>query len=357
MTTKIRLVYCILAFVAPAWAAVRAAQPETAPTTGKVLVLDNERTLEGDIERVGEQYRVRRPVGELWVRAENTLRLCRTKEEAYTFLRSQANLRDPDEHLRLAHWCHQQGLRGQALQEATAAVELRPTHAESRRLLLSLQRAAVHSSPTQPVKPREEGESAPTSQPPELSTESLSLFLSRVQPILMNACANCHATGRGGAFKLIRTYEVGMIGRRTTQQNLAAVLEQIQKDRPSASPLLTKAVSIHGKPGEMTQSPLKNREEAAYRSLEEWVRITVENTAPRIAKMDRRVSTPTAERVGAGDTVTTAELSAPRPAQTSKTAFAEAKPSAKGEGDTPPEPVDPFDPVIFNGQMHPKQNK
>jgi hypothetical protein len=295
-------------------------------------------------------------VGELWVHAEHTLRLCRTKEEAYAFLRSRANLRDPDEHLRLARWCHQQGLRAQALEEATAAVELRPNHAESRRLLLSLQRAAAHTPSTQLVKPHDAGESAPISQPPELSTESLSLFISRVQPILMNACANCHATGRGGAFRLIRTYEVGMISRRTTQQNLVAVLEQLHKDRPNTSPLLTKAVSIHGKPGEMTQSPLKNREEAAYHSLEEWVRITLENTTPRLAKTEERISPPLAGRTGTGESVATANPTVPPPASASKTAFAETKSSTKGEGGAP-EPVDPFDPVIFNGQMHTKQNK
>ena len=35
--------------------------------TGKVLVLENERTLEGDIERIGDQYRVRRAIGETWL--------------------------------------------------------------------------------------------------------------------------------------------------------------------------------------------------------------------------------------------------------------------------------------------------
>src|SRR5215470_9273610 len=119
MTTKIRMVLSVLTVVALAWAALPAAQPEAARTTGKILVLDNERTLEGDIERVGDQYRVRRPVGELWIRGENTLRLCGTREEAYAFLRSRANLLDPDERVRLARWCHLQGLHGQALEEAT----------------------------------------------------------------------------------------------------------------------------------------------------------------------------------------------------------------------------------------------
>src|SRR6266404_4395367 len=277
MTTNMQMVLCVLAVAAPAWVASRAGQPEAAPTTGKVLVLDNERTLEGEIERVGAQYCVRRPVGELWVRAENTLRLCETRGEAYAFLRTRANLRDPDEHLRLARWCHQQGLHRQALEEATAAVELRPEHAESRRLLGNLQRAATVNLSAQPMKSAEQEERTPNPQSPELSTEAMSLFVSRVQPILTNACANCHATGRGGAFKLIRSYETGLTSRKTTQRNLAAVLAQVNKERPSTSPLLTKAVSVHGKPGEMVQSPLKNREVVAYRSLEAWVRVTLEN--------------------------------------------------------------------------------
>jgi hypothetical protein len=332
MSTKLRMALCVLALVAPAWVAPCAAQPDGARTTGKVLVLDNERTLEGDIERVGEQYRVRRPVGELWIRAENTLRLCETREEAYSFLRARANLRDPDEHLRLARWCHLQGLRPQALEEATAAVELRPNDAESRRLLRSLQRATAATSSVQPGKPPEEGDLTPSPQPPALSTDSLSGFVSRVQPILMNACASCHATGRGGAFKLLRTYETGLGSRKSTQQNLAAVLAEVNTERPSASPLLTKAVSVHGKPGEMGQSPLKNREVAAYRSLEEWVRVTLEKN-PQLH-----------EKTGAPVTLSsaaTSEASVRRQPATDKPV-------------NPEEPVDPFDPVVFNRQMHPK---
>jgi hypothetical protein len=348
MTTKIRMALCVLTVLVPAWIALRAGQPEAMRTTGKVLVLDNERTLEGDIEIVGQQYRVRRPVGELWIRAELTLRLCQTREEAYAFLCSRANLLDPDEHLRLARWCHLQGLRRQALEEATAAVELRPNHAESRRLLGSLQRAAAVTPAAQSVKVQGEEDLTLHSQPAELSTESLSLFLSRVQPILMNACANCHATGRGGAFRLARTYETGMSSRKTTQQNLAAVLAQVNKERPPASPLLIKAVSIHGKPGDMAQSPLKNREVAAYRSLEEWVRVTLENNSQLRNKPGVPGSSPlVAERTHAGESAA--------PASPTKAEAREA--GIATEAPVSVEPLDPFDPIIFNRQMHPKQLK
>src|SRR6516225_8941943 len=143
MNTKIRLALCALGVFVPAWVAVRAGDLTPAQKTGKVLVLDTERTLEGDIERQGEQYRVRRSLGELWVQRENVLRLCRDYPEAYAFLRTRANLRDPDEHLRLARWCQLHGLKNEALLEVTEAVRLRPQHAESQRLLRSLQRTAL----------------------------------------------------------------------------------------------------------------------------------------------------------------------------------------------------------------------
>src|SRR5437763_13044215 len=122
MTTKIQLFLCALAVAAPTWANVRAAEPTSPRPTGKVLVLDNERTLEGDIERVGEQYHVSRAAGETWVPRTKALCLYATLEEAYAFLRSQTNLNDADERLRLARWCFQHGLREQTLAEATEAV-------------------------------------------------------------------------------------------------------------------------------------------------------------------------------------------------------------------------------------------
>src|SRR5947208_2808725 len=82
------------------------AQESAAPrVTGKVLILQNERAFEGDIEQVGDGYRVRRGSGEIVVAAGQALRLCANWDDALTFMRSRANLDDPDERLRLAKWC------------------------------------------------------------------------------------------------------------------------------------------------------------------------------------------------------------------------------------------------------------
>src|SRR5437764_430762 len=122
MKTKIALILC--AAVLAGWVVSRAGEADAPQAKGRVLVLDNERTMEGNIERVGDQYRIRRSVGELWVQRENVLRLCDNNEGAYQFLRSRANLRDPDEHLRLANWCQTHGLKTEAVAEVKAAIDL-----------------------------------------------------------------------------------------------------------------------------------------------------------------------------------------------------------------------------------------
>src|SRR4051794_3472242 len=74
------------------------------PPTGKVLLLDNQRTLEGDIHRQGDHYIIRRGIGEMTLPASQAMRLCTSWDDALAFMHAQANLRDPDERLRLARW-------------------------------------------------------------------------------------------------------------------------------------------------------------------------------------------------------------------------------------------------------------
>ena len=119
----------------------------------------------------------------------------------------------------------------------------------------------------------------PPLPPVSLTEEALGQFATRVQPILMNTCAGCHANGKGGAFRLARTYDATLLDRKAVQYNVAAVLAQVKPDQPLTSPLLAKSISVHG---DLNQSPLKNRQAAAYRTLEEWVRRTVSDN-PQLA--------------------------------------------------------------------------
>ncbi|MCI0640157.1 MAG: hypothetical protein L0Y72_25830 [Gemmataceae bacterium] len=243
--------------------------PEAKDASGKVLLLSSERTMEGDILRVGEQFRIRRGQSEVWLPADKALRLCADWNEAYMVMRTRANLGDPDERLRLARWCQVNSLREQALVEAKVALEMRPEHQETRKLVTILERA-VNSSPRPSgvgtgLRGHQDKPAGPTPHV-DLSNESYAVFMNKVQPILMNTCVNCHSGGEGGAFQLLRTAQGGQRG--ATMRNLAAVIAQVNLENPSLSPLLVKSVSPHGPTG---KSPIISRKDLPYRSLQHWV--------------------------------------------------------------------------------------
>jgi hypothetical protein len=337
---------------------LRAADPTPPRSTGKVLLLENERTIIGQIEREGNQYRVRRQVGETWVPAASVLYLCDSLEEAYAFLRARANPRDADERLRLARWCHLHGLSKQALAEATAAAELRPQSAACQGLLQTLQRSspaakAPPSSPTATEPPRSEIASLDVL----VDAETMSQFVKRVQPILMNTCASCHMSGRAGTFQLQRAFEDGMVNRRATQHNLNAVLGQMNRAKWAESPLLLKAISVHGP---ASQPPLKGRQAPAFRALEDWVRKAVANN-PQL----QEPSSPTSVLSTTADPKTAGDPGAAKMGKPAREPFAAPPPAASAPASpaTPPAasaivprgPVDPFDPAVFNQQTKPAQ--
>jgi hypothetical protein len=367
MITPNRLIVCALALMVSGGGLVRAGELGPEPAAGRVLVLANERTLEGDIERAGNQYRIRRATGETWIPAEKALRLCSTREEAYAYLRTRANLRDPDERVRLARWCLLYGMRGEALEEVKAAVEVRPSHLEAQRLLRNLQSSmASPPPPRSPVPPEPSGE---VSNPVSLDCppEALSLFTTKVQPILMNTCASCHAGGRGGNFKLTRVFTDSPQNSRATQQNLAAALAQVHRDTPAASPLLAKAITVHG---DAEQPPLKGRQTPAYRTLEEWVeRLVGDSRARAVATaavpMPSRTFSEVASSRPQSETVAApvppaATPPPPEPLSTAQPSTLtpvppKTAPQSPPAAAAPTEPVDLFDPVLFNRQMHPQK--
>jgi hypothetical protein len=262
-------------------------------TTGTVLLLVNDRVLEGDIVQIGDQYRIRRGTGEVVITAERAKRLCADWAETMAYVRSQANLGDPDERLRLARWCQLHDLREEALAEARVATEMRPTHRETLQLLQVLERAsdaasAAAGSGTAKEQPGQTASAQPPNKQPagsivpvsanaaapqvDLSADGLAMFNTRVQPILMNLCASCHAGNESGGFKLHRAFENG--ARAASQRNLAAVMAHLDLERPFASSLLVKAVSVHGS---MTQPPIRDRRAVPFLTLQHWVEHVVAN--------------------------------------------------------------------------------
>ena len=321
-------------------------QPAPAKVTGHVLIRLNESTVEGDIELTGGQYRVRRPVGALYVPPEDVLKLCENREEAYLFLRQRANLRDPDERLRLAKWCHQNALKKQEIEEVAAAVNLRPENTETRNLLRNLQRMMSLAAENKSAQ-KAPLEADVAMIPASVNSDSLSLFVTKVQPILMNRCASCHGSGRGGAFTLARVFESAGPSRRVTLQNLASAVAQMKSTRPGSSPLLVKSISVHG---DMAQPALKGVESAAYRTLEEWVRITLE--AGPVPPKEATTGVTSAKLEDLTPKTNTEKSSS---AFGSSGALGDAPEVGKPVSSAPAKtPVDPYDPELFNRQLHPQ---
>ncbi len=313
-------------------------------------MLDNERTLTGEIERVDEQYRIKRLIGESWVPASKVLRLCASLEEAHAFLQSRANLEDPDERLRLADWCRQHGMNERALNEAKIALQLRPQDERAKRMAAYLQDMIS--------KPIAKAAAEPEHVLPRLdvTAESLSLFAARVQPILMNACASCHTAGRGGNFQLTRTYHSSLSDRRSLELNLAAVLAQVNVRDPQLSHILTKSVSLHGLG--MSSAPLRGRQAPAYLSLEHWVYETLASN-PQL----RELQPPLSATASAAPAVPVFPMKPASSTQTSSWGDEHPAAAPQAAAAVPPTanaPVapqtannDPVDPDAFNRHFHP----
>lgn len=310
------------------------------PARTQVVVLDNENLLEGEVTRVEAGYQVRRATGgDVIFPAGRVLAVVADRKAAFAVVADRANRRDADEHLRLAHWCAANSLPDEAIAEARTAARMRPGFRAAEQYVLSLEATAKATPPAPDPDVVQARATAPakdtvTDVPAiEYNSESFPLFASRVNAILQNACANCHAKDDVKAFRLTRTG-----GRTALTKNMMSALAQVNPADPAASPLLTKAVTPHGT---ATEAPFKTRTHPAFQTLETWARFAR-----------------TPEGTGQPDD--------PRPVPRSPEPrklphLGDGKPEAKGSEvfgqeskSVPPKPAkapgdDPFDPAIFNG--------
>ncbi len=357
--------------------------------------------MEGDVEKIADQFRIRRGMAEGWIPADKAMRPCFDWAAAYVFMTARSNLSDPDERLRLVRWCQLNGLRAQALTEAKIALQMRPAHAETKQLVTILERTIA----AEPVQAKAAPTAAPVTAPPppiDLSSDSFALFATKVQPILMNTCVSCHSGGRGGDFQLIRT-DGGQ--RVSTQRNLAAVLAQVHMEKTVLSPLLIKAVSAHGG---AANPPIISRQSPPFRSLQEWVENVLANNphlrftwTPPLAQAAhtqpetfasaeplplpplsfKKPPTPTPKINPIKFEATTQpqplpplpeatpleplpqpektppKNEVPTPTTPPTANLAQIRPLPPPPADAEPQPAanDPYDPAVFNKQMHPKR--
>jgi len=177
-------------------------------------------------------------------------------------MHSRIKLDDPNDRMRLARWCQINRQLDRARLEAQLALEFRPKHAEAIQFLKSMEVKAVSKPAAKPV-----AEPPPPSPPQvDLTFEAVTAFNMRVQPILMNACVNCHSGSYSGKFRLQRLHDGGE--RAAAQRNLAVVMTQINVEKPAASPLLLMALSAHGS---AKTPPIAGKQSPAFFALCTWI--------------------------------------------------------------------------------------
>lgn len=310
------------------------------PITGKVILLDNDQLIEGDIRREGDRYVIRRAVGETVIPAALVLDVVADRKAAFAAFRERCNLRDVDDRMRLIRWAMQNDMREEALAEAELLLKFRPDDQPLRQLaagLRELKKAPAPEVKRQPEAPPKLPTQVLEVETPEYNRDAFVPFVSKVQPILMNACASCHAAGQGGNFKLVRTADAN--DRKATLHNLNAVLRQLKSDDLAKSPLLTNAITAHGK----TNQPPLREQTLAFQTLDGWVRFAIKET-PAPLPVTPIVSKPVE---GEPKPMT---IPMPMPMAPPKTSFGETS-TSQPPVEPQTEPKDPFDPAIFNGTI------
>jgi hypothetical protein len=321
-------------------------------TKGTVLLLKNGHAMEGDIEKVGMQMCIRRGTSEVWIAGDKSARLCADWEDAFAYVRSLVKQDDANDMVKLARWCHLHDLDDKALAQARIALALQPANADAKQIVTMLERMKK-SPPARPSEPisTQVPETPDSSAAVDLISESSVAFTTKIQPILMNTCASCHATGNGGKFHLDRVRDNTQ--KSATQRNLAAVMAYVDLERPSISPLLIRAITPHGN---APAAAIRDRGSKPFQTLQQWIEKTVARN-PQL-KEYAAAKTGTPKRAPEPVIVGTSNFASQQSADTGvrNAAFVVTTPAANPMTPRPaPMPSDRYGADQFNKHFHPNR--
>jgi len=192
-----------------------------------------------------------------------------------------------------------------------------------------------------------------------LFIEASRLYISKIQPVMSNLCAGCHARRDHVSNFKLRPMQDGYVNQQAMEQNMRVAAKFVNRQTPASSLLLSKAVTAHGPAKE---APLYSRQHPAYQHLETWANsVAYPDGAPLKAPV---ASTAIPVNPNSIQAVSTSAL-APKPTITILEPVqppASVKPIVRSDfgSDQPrrlvlpaPNPEDPFDPATFNRLAHP----
>lgn len=214
-------------------------------TTGKVII--------GRMTPRVDGYDVLLDGGRIFVASEQIRFEAKDIEDAYVKMRETLPERTPEQHIELARWCITNQLEHRAQRELLDALHLDPNRTDAKRMLQALTAKGKVPEAGTTGSGLTEFPSTSVSTQPSRETRSLGgfsrsvaqTFVRDVQPILANKCGNaaCHGNSTS-SFQLqsLRRGATPMV----SEQNLAAVLKQIDLSSPAQSPILAVGQGAHG---------------------------------------------------------------------------------------------------------------
>jgi hypothetical protein len=327
------------------------ADPSSLMPQEGVLLLGNGELLHGRITQAGDRYIVSwGENGEVRVPRSEVVMAGRDVEEVYLRKRAAIDRAGATPHLDLAEWCLRHSLVAHAADELLDATALEPRHpriaALERRWQLAASQPAPPGTPLsrEPVTARPDDLERVLQSLPPVAVED---FAAHVQPLLLNRCgaSTCHGSASSSRFQLTRPSWSKAVARRFTQRNLYAALQEIDRQAPEKSPLLTAPSGPHGG---LNAAVLGDREHEQFARLEAWVKKATQQPGPAAPKT---IASPQTRLL---QTRFEQPESDSKPASTRRqppAGKAEQPPSASSAAPAQPEislPRDPFDPEIFN---------
>ncbi len=295
---------------------VPSAGPESesaSPADSRAVILKSDGTLlrhEGQVLEEREHYVLKNRVIEFRLPRRSVEKVFGSIEELYQYKLNKLPKRDPDEHMKFARWCLQQGLEKQAIEQLEAVLAWSSNDRQANAMLANLrskadrlayrdeniQQASATATATaetqqtsnlapgaaDPGMPRELDRSVideirayrgPVSKPvlfdlPDaLAVRRFDEFRRVIHPIVQRRCAQCHDESSGRRFQVVRArVDKDLANDLLVRNNLDATLGLIDRSNPSHSLLLVNALTPHGS----QPQPILDSKTPEFRALMTW---------------------------------------------------------------------------------------
>lgn len=355
MDGRCKIIFLTLTGISQGIAAAQDAVTNDASYAGAnnsgILVLVDGNVLSGNYLPRPDGYDVEVAGGRVFVNSQRVRIVANDLQDAYERMREAYTALTPEIHMELARWCLRNNMPDNAQREVLDALNLDPNRGDARRMLENL---LEKSSPQFSEFPPLTRTSVPKTEVRSLAGLSRSVaqdFTRHVQPLLMNKCANsgCHGGSSISSFKLASAHRG--TSPLIAEQNLAAVLKQIDLSDPDASPLLSAMQGAHGD----LRSPIFRGRSGAMQmdALRSWVATVANDIAPRsnyeTEEIGSRIALVSSETVEESDpAVPSRRGSVPhgRELTTAETDAEFLRDAARAHV------RDAFDPSVFNKRFH-----